>query len=318
MSCFHPRRVFFTGRRNPETGSKEIIFAEYRNDVLSLDQARRKYPDLKVNASMRLINGTWFLVDSVPVPCGKCEGCKMTSARDWALRCLIESRKYEHNYFLTLTYDDEHCPEDLTVTKRDLQLFLKRLRRFYERENIRYFACGERGTKSLRCHGHMILFNCEIKDLLSYDEDYFESPTISKLWKNGFVLIGPVTAGTCAYVARYTAKKKNRDLGEFLLMSRRPGIGFDYWKDNGDMIADEKLYFYDGTSSKHSIPRYYKYLQKKEDPETAEYYSGLKSQVIDEKINLETWKSGFEDIEEALDNKEAIFKRRDKNMRNKI
>ena len=86
MSCFHPRRVIYTGRKNSETGSNETIFVKSYIDELSLEQARKKYPDLMPNNSMKFKNGHWFLVKSDLVPCGSCDGCKVSYAKDWASR----------------------------------------------------------------------------------------------------------------------------------------------------------------------------------------------------------------------------------------
>ncbi|MBO4675279.1 MAG: hypothetical protein J5601_04250, partial [Elusimicrobiaceae bacterium] len=58
----------------------------------------------------------------------------------------------------------------------------------------------------------------------------YTSKRIADIWGKGFVIIGQVTAESCAYVARYCQKKayniptpkgKNK---EFILTSRRPGI----------------------------------------------------------------------------------------------
>lgn len=318
MSCFHPRRIYFTGRVNSETGGREIIFGNYNQEFLSLDQARKKYPDLKVNETMRLINGTWFLTHSLPVPCGRCECCKFSKAKQWALRCMVESRKYDYNYFLTLTYSDDNYIDDLEEVKRDFQGFMKRLRAFYNQVDIRFFACGERGSRTLRCHAHSIIFNLNIKDLVRYDNDYQTSETIDKLWRKGNVLIGPVTSGSCSYVARYTAKKKHKQLGEWLLMSRRPGIGYDYFKQNEDMLADEKMYFYDGNKSTHSIPRYYRYLHNKEDDITARYLAEHHISDVEEKQLMQANMNGFDDLEDYFEHQGEVFNRRDKNNRSKI
>ncbi len=72
---------------------------------------------------------------------------------------------------MTLTYDDEHLPINdyvdsdgvihgkPTLRKRDVQLFLKRLRKNYKYDNhIKYFCCGEYGGKTFRPHYHLIIF----------------------------------------------------------------------------------------------------------------------------------------------------------------
>ena len=53
------------------------------------------------------------------VPCGCCIGCRLDYARQWAERCIHEADSHTDNYFLTLTYDDDHLPKN----KKDLPAF---------------------------------------------------------------------------------------------------------------------------------------------------------------------------------------------------
>ena len=73
------------------------------------------------------------------VPCGKCEGCKADKALEWAIRCYQEASLYQENCFVTLTYDDDHIPQDGNLQKQHLQQFFKKLRRNYHQ--FRYYAC---------------------------------------------------------------------------------------------------------------------------------------------------------------------------------
>ncbi|WP_209313267.1 MULTISPECIES: hypothetical protein [Enterobacterales] len=54
---------------------------------------------------------------------------------------------HETNCWLTLTYADEHLPWTEygfpTLDRRDVTLFLKRLRKAIAPLKIRYFGCGE-------------------------------------------------------------------------------------------------------------------------------------------------------------------------------
>jgi hypothetical protein len=51
-------------------------------------------------------------------------------------------KKAKSAYFITLTYNEENVPyvnnETATLRKRDLQLFIKRLRRFHDMEVEKY------------------------------------------------------------------------------------------------------------------------------------------------------------------------------------
>lgn len=168
----------------------------------------------------------------IALPCGKCLDCKWANAKSWALRCQLELNDHEHAAFATLTYED--APP--TLVKRDLQLFLKRLRADATRRAaigpLRYFACGEYGEKNKRPHYHAILFGLSP----------VETDRVRKKWGLGHIQLGDVNAKSIAYVAGYTAKKLEHagvkhervdpTTGEvytwqppFTEMSRRPGIG---------------------------------------------------------------------------------------------
>lgn len=192
------------------------------------------------------------------IPCGKCIACRLNYAKDWATRCVLEAKKYEHNEMLTLTYDDEHLPKNkgvdfktgeildvVTLCKEDVQKFLKRLRKAFS--GVRYFMCGEYGSIHERPHYHLILFNIKVEDKTYFDTNkkgniQQTSPTIKKIWGKGLISLCPVNYETCEYVARYIMKKQkgkhSKELyevagkvAEYTAMSRRPGIAFDYYEE---------------------------------------------------------------------------------------
>ena len=67
------------------------------------------------------------------VRCGKCILCRQRKLSQWCFRCLREANQSKMlPFFLTLTYNDKHLPT-FGLYKRDIQLFLKRLRRSVER-----------------------------------------------------------------------------------------------------------------------------------------------------------------------------------------
>ena len=191
----------------------------------------------------------------IPIRCGKCLACKVNYSRDWSVRCMLEASCYSDNYFLTLTYDDVNLPLDHKIVKSDIQDFIKNLR--YYIPGLRYFACGEYGSTTKRPHYHLILFNCDIPDLVGLGKVrgnwYFDSDLIRKVWKKGHITIGDVTPTSCEYVARYCMKKINGD--EFLLMSRKPGIGAAYFYDHFEDIYKTDGVYVEGR--KYPVPRYF-------------------------------------------------------------
>jgi hypothetical protein len=203
----------------------------------------------------------------IKIPCGKCMGCKLERSRQWALRCMHEKRLHKDSAFLTLTYDNANLPPGGTLVVKDLQNFMKRYRKIAG-TGVRFFACGEYGEKSLRPHYHVLLLNSDLNDrkLVKSGSEYnlYASSLLSKLWTAGSHVIGDVNFESAAYVARYCTKKITGPLAkshygdripEFLVMSRRPGIGAGYvQKYNSELYAHDNC-IVNGHPS--SLPRFY-------------------------------------------------------------
>lgn len=213
----------------------------------------------------------------VKIRCGKCIACKLEYARVWADRCYHESLLHKDNCFLTLTYSDSNLPSDLSVSKRDLQLFLKRLRKALEPLKIRYFGVGEYGADNLRPHYHVIIFGYMPGDLIPVGLSQsgiqqFASPFIDRIWNLGISTVTQLSSHYCRYIAHYSLKKlKDSERlpfnlePEFRLMSRRPGIGRGYVeKFTSDIYNYDRLTYENGSHS--SVPRYYDSVLEKLDP----------------------------------------------------
>lgn len=182
---------------------------------------------------------------SIDLPCGRCIGCRLERSRQWAIRCLNEMSLWRENSYLTLTYAEDALTFGAAshgiLVQRDLTLFWKRLRK--SGVKFRYFACGEYGDETHRPHYHAILFGHDFKDKTYVQTDngyhYYSSPSLNKLWGHGNVIIGEATFESAAYVARYVMKKrlgqtreqyaKEGITPEFVVMSRRPGIGSEWY-----------------------------------------------------------------------------------------
>lgn len=122
------------------------------------------------------------------IPCGHCKECRINQSKEWAFRIMHEANKYSHNYFVTLTLNDDHLTSGhylsplngeplpfsvdkqsgelrsvYTLVKKDLQNFMKRIRINVQRKfgyhDIRFYACGEYGSLNGRPHYHCILMN---------------------------------------------------------------------------------------------------------------------------------------------------------------
>lgn len=191
-------------------------------------------------------------------PCGRCKACRMNRTREWSLRLIMEARSYPISdvAFVTLTYNDEHLPlfDDGqfvvgNLFKRDVQLFIKRLRKFLDYP-VRYFLVGEYGSLTSRPHYHALFFGLKPDD---WD-------LIDKCWQNGFTLTKSFYDETAGYVAGYVQKKlfSNDDYSglqpPFLLCSR--GIGLEFFMQHVKQFSE--LGYIPNKGFKFAIPRYLK------------------------------------------------------------
>lgn len=258
---------------------------------------------------------------NLQLPCGQCIGCQSDRATKWALRCSHESSRFRNNTFLTLTYDDDHLPPKGHLEPRDLQLFIKRLRKRAgadlkhatnsgrildtdHRSGIRYFACGEYGTRNQRPHYHALLFNTAFPDKRKVGKDAYEADILNELWPNGKHQFGEATPAGASYIAQYTLNKQQKGVWRerpepFLRMSLKPAIGAEWLKRYKRDLA----YGYiveDGR--KHAIPRYYKKLLLREDPEFLE--------AIETKIQAHSLIPSDHSDPDRLKDSETIHQRR--------
>jgi len=249
------------------------------------------------------------------LPCGKCIECRLEYARQWAVRCVHESKMYEDNSFITLTYSDENLKSP-KLQYIDFQLFIKRLRKHiftqflksYGKENwlladkeqrkklseqfrIGIFVTGEYGELRKRPHWHALIFNWRPQDLLyKYTNNNGDlvstSTTLDNLWGLGITEVGTVTFESAGYCARYAAKKlvHGRDgdhsYDPISKKSSKHAIGKRWlelhWRD---LLADGQVRLRDGTAG--PIPRYYiKWLLQRHPEAYLEFLGSTKEKKI--------------------------------------
>lgn len=163
-------------------------------------------------------------LNSTPFPCGQCLPCRINRRRVWTIRMVFESFCHSASSFVTLTYDEDHLPDDGQLSKRDVQLYLKRLRKSLEPRKIRYYLAGEYGPQTKRPHYHAVLFG--VHPVLDAD-------AVNKAWQKGFCVIGQdCSDAAIQYVAGYVTKKITKkgdgQHPEFALMSRKPALGVPF------------------------------------------------------------------------------------------
>lgn len=160
------------------------------------------------------------------LPCGRCIGCRLERARQWAVRIMHESKMHEENCFVTLTYDKENLPEKGTLVVEDCQKFLKRLRERIAPSRIRFFLCGEYGEKLGRPHYHAIIFGFSFPDKVAIESkgefDEFHSALLDETWGKGVCHIGSVTFDSACYVSNYATKKISGPMAQKHYLGRKP------------------------------------------------------------------------------------------------
>lgn len=266
MTCFHPQKVYY---------SKALTVNGKRNIVW--DQ--------------RKSNG-----DALTIPCNQCIGCRLQKSGVWAARISNEASLYKQNCFITLTYSPENLPQNGSLNPRDLQLFIKRLRKRYGAK-IRFYSCGEYGEQLGRPHYHACILNHDFPDKYHFrnsgrGDRIYRSPSLESLWGLGHCEIGTLTYESAAYCARYVTKKVTGDRAEahytrldvetgelitltpeFTNMSRRPGIGAPWLqKFHADVFSYDQLVIRGGV--KIPPPRYYNNQYEIMDPT---HYAAVKA-----------------------------------------
>lgn len=232
MACLNPNYVKTS--IDPDTGSLHTVF---------LGNAKFTNP---LDFGTPYVDSVWYTT----VPCGKCSGCHVDYSREWSNRMVLELQDSSDAIFVTLTYNNDNLSFSKsgypTLVKRDIQLFFKRLRKYFPDRRIRYYVAGEYGPKTHRPHYHAIIYGLSLSDfddikfrnVNEVGSPFYSSDTFTNIWSKGFTLLSDVNYRTCNYVSRYVLKKQGSIddhpfdvVKPFNLSSRNPGLGMDYALD---------------------------------------------------------------------------------------
>ena len=220
-------------------------------------------PNADVRPLIDRETGEYF--EPFEIGCGKCLECINLHKLQWTHRLLDELKCHKHAMFLTLTY--RPAPDfDGDLHPDHVQKFIKRFRKEVEPLRIRYYLCGEYGSKGYRPHYHVIIYGCTLGDSVPYKRDkkgflMSRSPTLEKLWPYGFSSILPANEITFGYVTKDMQKLLPLAKGRqqpFVRMSTHPGIGALGWNRS---LTDGKVW-HNGKSC--PLPRYYKKIAERE------------------------------------------------------
>ena len=209
------------------------------------------------------------LSEELTIRCRECWRCRKDIVHDWVGRAHAESRYSQGTYSITLTYADEawreYCTASgakaTTLVYKDVQLFLKRLRKEYGK--IRYIVTGEYGSRKGRAHWHIILF---FKDKVPDWEKLAKQSKIQALedkrfelasrtnksrfmwskhdggWGHGFVHVQNPDWQGLKYALKYILKEKeSRGAYSHLAMSKKPPLGYQYFDYLADLHVEQGI-----------------------------------------------------------------------------
>lgn len=319
MKCFHPLAGVISLRPN-KNGNYPLLI---KGSVENMEKKGRLTPH------------------HIRVPCGRCIGCRMNYSRQWAIRISHEAQIHEQEgkpcIFVTLTYNDKYLPTNESISKREVQLFLKRLRKYFTGRSIKYYAVGEYGEQNRRPHYHLILFNVDFEDkelwTMSNGNPIYCSPVLTRLWRDpdtkesyGYANFGAVTYESAAYVARYSTKKQAGYKAlehyehitrygelvqlepEFALMSLKKPIGETWLKKYCSDIfpLDKVVRLSTKGAVSMPVPRFYYKKLEKLDPGT---YAAVKEQRTDKISSMH--KLTFHELQSA----KKIFQSKTKSLK---
>nr|QJB19186.1 MAG: replication initiator protein [Microvirus sp.] len=294
-------------------------------------RGRQAYP----GAQVKILKRTDLSPSNIKLPCANCIGCRLDRSKQWAIRLMHEAQLHEESAFITLTYNTDNLPTSRTtweptvpytppserasqqeidkraqtktpahaesLSKRDAQLFMKRLRYEIEQETestkVRYYLVGEYGDINKRPHYHAAIFGYGFTvdrkaiNKSGSGETIYQSPLLEKAWTHGYSSVGDLTFKSAAYIARYVMKKINGKKAdehyrredpttgevyyitpEFALMSRggkngKGGIAKEWYDQYGRDVYPHDYVVMNGT--KHKPPRYYDKLLEACDKEAS-------------------------------------------------
>lgn len=226
------------------------------------------------------------------LPCGQCVLCRSARASEISTRLQQEACLHRDSVCVTLTYAPEHVPALGSVSKRDVQLWLKRLRFAAWRdrcERFRFDAISEYSPELMRPHYHACLFGYRPIDAVYFNRSrsgslQFTSKELTDAWGLGLATFQDFSSGAADYCARHQSEKltgrlsadrlavRDRDgalLGwrepEFRLCSLRPGLGAGFFEKYGaQMLA---LDFCVVAGKKVPVPGYYLRLGERVNPD---------------------------------------------------
>lgn len=220
------------------------------------------------------------LKPTITVDCNRCTICMKNRKNEWFFRLKWQQKYSEGSWVVNLDYNNNHVPfiektGVLTTDTRDVQLFIKKVRRAMDRYNakqqddtrikepVKYFALMEYGERIGRPHIHLLLFNVPENVIWKLPE-YWSATSEKTGEKNqmGQVKFDELDDATIHYVTNYMFTKehwKSDQLGRQrvrTIMSTR--LGYRYVEKNAKMHTDSLKGYVTLDGVKYRMPQYFK------------------------------------------------------------
>lgn len=277
------------------------------------------------------------------VPCNYCLGCLIQQSIHWQVRIQHEASFYDHNQFVTWTYNNKNLPTDGALRFADHRQVIKKIRKDRAPQTFRYFGVGEYGGKDQRPHFHTILFGLELDDLVlhtrnQHGQNIYTSDYIDRMWGKGHCYIGAVEKSSARYVASHAEKSlkalksiwtrdqhgvyiRKKYLGldssgrtvelphPATRQSNRPGIGARWVDTYWPSLRHGNIVMLEGSGKKrtartYQIPPYYIRRLKETHPEVADQIQEAAAAFIESEQNR--WNSS----EERLTVREIVLQKK--------
>lgn len=317
MPCFHPIDAYKTIKRNQVTGKSFITFSPpntaYDKVRLPCGRCIGCRIDKSREWALRCVHEAEFHSENCFVTLTINEE-KMPENQGLVKSDYVKFMKRLRKWYRTHEYDYQRkeyvkCEDN--------------------GKKIRYFHCGEYGEELDRPHHHACLFGIDFEDKVLWSikngNKLFTSAILEQIWGLGYCITSDLTWQSAAYVARYIQKKINgkeaiarytrsidKESGEldlieqeYATMSRRPGIGVDWYrKFRGDCFPKG---FVTHKGVKHKVPRYYEKMLEIENEDMI--------RLIRRERSMNVKKKEQDNTLERLSVKENVAKRRYKKLR---
>lgn len=278
ITCLHPQIIL-----NPHFADLVAQFGNYvlKGEFFHID-TRYDFTPFKVhnfnpgfyNANKHNVTlndiGDCYIVDMSTgdvfpmyfiVPCGKCLVCNDLKISSFVRRCQYESQMYNcPPIHVTLTYDEAHLPDDLSVNLRHIQLWKKRvctmLEQLYFGRGLRFSTSAEYGhINKKRPHYHVLIWNCKPNEIFTYQllhdlmyKCWYEEGDIAwvSMCRKSFFTFSPVTLD---YIPKGCTRSL-RDMGKTMVQAFGYVAKYFYKQDDSDVPPGRKPTFH--TFSKSS------------------------------------------------------------------